>query len=58
MNIEEIKKNAPDGATHYRKLLFFIQYFRHNEVNGFWYQYENPFWLFFDAEKPVFIKPL
>lgn len=58
MDIEEIKKNAPDGATHYRKILWFKQYFMKNMDNGFWYHYANPFWFFYDSEKPLFIKPL
>lgn len=44
MNIEEIRKNAPDGATHY--ILYkngSIQYLKCNDFiqhyqDGFWYE--------------------
>ena len=58
MTIEEIRKNAPDGATHHRDLIIIKQYFMKNSDNGFWYQYVKPFWFYYDSEKPLFIKPL
>jgi hypothetical protein len=58
MTTQQIKDNAPHGATHYRKIFLFKQYFMKNTNNGFWYHYAHPFWFFYDSEKPLFIKPL
>ena len=37
MNIEEIKKNAPDGATHYRFSNGAIEYLKKLEYHDTWY---------------------
>lgn len=46
------------GATHYRKILFFTQYFKQPSENGFWYIHDYGFWVCYDSEKPWFSKPL
>lgn len=58
MTPQQIKVKAPEGATHYRKIFWFKQYFMQNTDNGFWYHHVDPFWFFYDSEKPLLIKPL
>ena len=55
MTKEEAKKM---GATHYRNMIFFKQYFAKNTENNFWYVLAEPFWFFYDSEKPCLLKPL
>ena len=58
MTIEEIRKNAPKGATHYHKLSNMVVYLQ-GEV-GYWYWW-NPFfedWMPDSSADDYDIKPL
>ena len=57
MTIEEIRKNAPDGATHYEIDGRFIYYYKFNNINlSIWNR--NKGWLLKPVEWAVDIKPL
>lgn len=43
MNIEEIKKNKPNGATHYMKPLYY------KNVDGVWFYYDPSLNLWFES---------
>lgn len=61
MNIEEIRKNAPEGATHYDKTKYYFKktnegYFVYSKLGWGWS--ENP-WKFSDTQIALYgIKPL
>ena len=57
MTIEEIRNNAPDGATHYEIEGRSIYYYKFNNINlSIWNR--NKGWLLKPVEWAVNIKPL
>ena len=57
MTIEEIRKNAPDGSTHYEIDGRFIYYYKFNNSNlSIWNR--NKGWMLKPIEWAVDIKPL
>lgn len=45
MTLEEIKKNAPDGATHYTSIMFFgVIYLKHVSGQSWWWHEKTVKW--------------
>lgn len=42
MNIEEIRNNAPEGATHYRFSQGEVEYLKKISYHDTWYMWLNP----------------
>ena len=57
MTIEEIRKNAPDGATYYHKNIFGVSYFKRGSSGELFMRYVDGVWIpsFIATHKP---KPL
>lgn len=57
MNIEEIRKNAPEGATHYSETPMEYIFLKESYKYG-WYCYAFGAWHPYDVEDDEEIKPL
>ena len=55
MTIEEIRKNAPDGATHYNERT--ETYYKQDDVLYYWCDEWRPSW-YAGAQFMIYIKPL
>lgn len=51
MNIDEIKRNAPEGATHYHKNIFGVKYYKRQNNDQLFSRYVEGDWI------PSFISP-
>ena len=57
MDIEEIKRYAPEGATHYYKSIFGVKYYKRQNNDQLFCRYVGGVWIpsFINPHKP---KPL
>lgn len=58
MNIEEIKKNKPDGAEYWARLYETIEYLRCENKEWKWWNGEKWLWCSENTVKKLKIKPL